>query len=447
MMLPVLSAMAAHALCILPSYTPMRNLVLFRARSRHTYGFEPATAWDLPHLELRSHLLDSQLQLQPASSSSELLHWVDGVDEGVLAAVGRRAILVHMVLAVVATGATLDAACDAAGRSTMLPGSDRVEVVDLARPNLRAEERRAMVARLPLGRGDDSSKRHWVLLRDPCGRAHIGWRTALGPAAGGGGVPSQSARRSYRGVLGRYALKARTQPHGPTTMEPEIGFLMASLARAAPGRVVLDPCCGSCGLLLCAAAFGARVVGVDRNATAAAGATDEFASHGHPPPSLTVGDLLQPTAADDHGSDPLWQPDAYDAIVCDPPYGMAAPLLSRHDSPAVDDAHFTAALLALARRVLLPGGRLVCMVPMRGAEAELSLEEVLRRRSSESAISSGSGLASSAGGEAPPHGAQAELCDETSRTAASRLHLVFGRRQHFSPTFSRWLVCLECRTL
>ena len=58
-----------------------------------------------------------------------------------------------------------------------------------------------------------------MLLREPGGASHIGWQTALGPAAGDGGVPSQSARRSYRGVLGRYALLLELETRGGIVCE------------------------------------------------------------------------------------------------------------------------------------------------------------------------------------------------------------------------------------
>jgi hypothetical protein len=53
-------------------------------------------------------------------------------------------------------------------------------------------------------------------------------------------------------------------------MEPEIAILMANLGRVTPSSTVLDPTCGSCGLLIGAAALGAtRLVGVDSNASGA----------------------------------------------------------------------------------------------------------------------------------------------------------------------------------
>ena len=82
-------------------------------------------------------------------------------------------------------------------------------------------------------------------------RVHVGVRLQMGPA-GGRGAPGRTPRRCYRGLLGTYALKSRAHTT-PVTMEPELAFLMANLAKVgSPGRsstAVLDPCCGSGGLL------------------------------------------------------------------------------------------------------------------------------------------------------------------------------------------------------
>ncbi|CAE8648527.1 unnamed protein product, partial [Polarella glacialis] len=56
--------------------------------------------------------------------------------------------------------------------------------------------------------------------------------------------------------LAPYLLKKR--PYCSTsTLQPEISFIMANLARVSLGDSVLDPLCGSCSLLLAAAANGA----------------------------------------------------------------------------------------------------------------------------------------------------------------------------------------------
>lgn len=81
---------------------------------------------------------------------------------------------------------------------------------------------------------------------------HIGKRMAIGPA-GTRGAPSQTLRRTHRGILKEYALKHRvgTTTNGATSnistaMEPELGFMMANFALTGHdgvGQRVLDPCC------------------------------------------------------------------------------------------------------------------------------------------------------------------------------------------------------------
>ena len=79
---------------------------------------------------------------------------------------------------------------------------------------------------------------------------------------------------------------------------------------------------------------------------------------------------------------------------------------------------YVAALLRLASRALRPGGRLACFVPVFGAaHAEATLPSLLEPL-----------MPPSAGPGAP---------------AASGLRLVGARQQSFSPTFARWLVCLQ----
>uniref|UniRef100_A0A914X6A6 UPF0020 domain-containing protein n=1 Tax=Plectus sambesii TaxID=2011161 RepID=A0A914X6A6_9BILA len=52
---------------------------------------------------------------------------------------------------------------------------------------------------------------------------------------------------------------------GNTTMDPELSFLMANLAQAQPNSLVLDPFCGTGGILLPAAHFGGYCIGSEIN--------------------------------------------------------------------------------------------------------------------------------------------------------------------------------------
>ncbi|CAE8721362.1 unnamed protein product, partial [Polarella glacialis] len=93
-----------------------------------------------------------------------------------------------------------------------------------------------------------------------------------------------------------------------SSTRPEFAFLMANLARISAGAKVLDPVCGSGGLLLVAAACGAlRLHGIDANreviegrlspprglrGKAGAGISDNFAALGLPLPRLQCQDAL-----------------------------------------------------------------------------------------------------------------------------------------------------------
>ena len=438
---------------------PRNLLVVFRARSRHTYGFEPETNYDLPRLELCA--LAAGCTLNPAELQEEdedpQAFWAQNVCERTLQQAVGRAILAHGAYCIVASADDAAGAGAAARRELgLLPAA--VDVVDLSQPDLRRACRDEMLdawragaaavggAAAPALSHGKRTTQPWVLVREGrSGRVHFGWRLAAGPAAGARAPGLATGRSSYTGWLGQYALKDRLG-RGPTAMEPEIAFVMANLARVGPklsprvGRgslTVLDPTAGSCGLLLAAAALGAtELVGVDCDAAAFQGAAAEFARHGLPTPQLLEGDVLTKRALTKRALGALTKPATYDAILCDPPYGMRAPVLregkvvAERSSSAEPPDEITGAVLELAEVMLAPGGRLVLFIPARGDDVSLSLEALLEKR-----------LPSAQ----RPH-----------------LRLVHGRKQRFAtrrsrradfhgvPTalmgggaFVRWLCCLE----
>ena len=107
------------------------------------------------------------------------------------------------------------------------------------------------------------------------------------------------------------------------------------MARVTHASRVLDPTCGSCGLLLSAAALGAsHLVGLDQNASAFDGCERDFERLALPPPRLLQGDLLSPDDTAELSAA------AYDAIVSDPPYNLRAPVsCRRRHSNARPDGH------------------------------------------------------------------------------------------------------------
>ena len=69
-------------------------------------------------------------------------------------------------------------------------------------------------------------------------------------------------------------------------------------------------------------------------------------------------------------------------------------------------------LLTIARKVLVENGRLVFFFPVRGHEINMTLEQLL--------LTKGWHMAES----------------------GEQLQIQFGKLQRFSPTFSRWLICM-----
>ncbi|KAL7553744.1 hypothetical protein ACHAWF_017059 [Thalassiosira exigua] len=404
------------------------------------------------------------------------LHWMTGdISPRVIAEAASRAILTH------ATFDIKERICfsetDWNGASNDCCGNagiilDHMDVIDMTNPNISRDDRSKLIGSISCSIAKQIPKFQQRLQQistndieihrrgvKPCPiiihdcipltqdegdcqgclhQVYFGYRTSIGPA-GTRGAPSQTLRRTHRGLLKEYALKRRAGISNETgitstAMEPEVGFLMANLALAGikQGMRVLDPCCGSGSLLLYAGALGAKkLVGVDSDQNVWEGAECEFrrytsAADGTPlpVPSFFHGDVRRPSR-----TEMLCTPNSFDIILCDAPYNIGAPVLvdgkdirprnhhfknndfgSKFDASKQDSAvDLIPYILAIASRVLVDGGRIILFLPVRGEDASKLLEKVDR-------------------------------CN-------SCLHLLkcSSRLQYFAPTFSRWLVCMEKR--
>lgn len=379
-------------------------LVCFRSTSRNTFGFQESFA-ALRYDELKAHA--PGVRLLSADKASDLLWWAKDVDLEVLTAAARRSVLVHGVYRILARAPTAKGF-----RGLSVRGLSAADVLHLGNPNLRSSEARDLVETIRDG-GCSSSEVQDVaapglrVIVGFDGVLYLGSVEARGMVAGPRG-PGSTARRPRTSLLRRYALRSRPF-RSETAMEPELGFLMASLARVGPGTAVLDPFCGSAGILLCCAALGARrVVGMDKDAAVLPGALLNFGHYGLPPPEIVHGDILN-----DAGSFPA----CFDAIVSDLPYGIR-PSFGVEGVDAVDRARegvvrLGTALVRLAERALVSSGRLVFFLPVRGsAPANTSAQAALE--------------------EYAP-------CLHQS----SELRIVSTHMQVFSLTFVRWLVVAE----
>lgn len=196
-----------------------------------------------------------------------------------------------------------------------------------------------------------------------------------------------------RRMIEKYLLNNRAYL-GPTSMDTELSFIMANQGLVKPGTLVLDPFVGTGSLLIACSLLGGTCVGADidwrilhgivkgkskkgRNVFAS------FKQYGLPLPEIVRLDVSQLHAPANVGgiSNTRYVPHGfYDAIVCDPPYGIRAGARKTGATREVAEipAHLHAShipatqpydcvdvvcdLLDTAARVLRMGGRLVYLV-------------------------------------------------------------------------------------
>jgi len=120
----------------------------------------------------------------------------------------------------------------------------------------------------------------------------------------------------------------------PGSMAPALARALANLAGAAPGRRVVDPMCGTGGLLVEAGLVGASVVGVDARERMARGTARNLRAYVGGGATL-VGDAARLPLAEDSA----------DGVVFDAPYGRQSAIRAEDLRALVGDA------LREARRV------------------------------------------------------------------------------------------------
>jgi len=159
----------------------------------------------------------------------------------------------------------------------------------------------------------------------------------------------------------------------PGSMAPDDARACVNLAGAAPGRTLLDPMCGTGGLLVEGGLVGARLVGTDAQSKMARGARENLTAYvgaDAPPAARVPFDV----ARGDATALPL-RDDAVDAVAFDAPYGRQSKIATHE----LDD--LVAGALAEAARVA-PRCVVVADRPWTGAarEAGWSVAATFARR-------------------------------------------------------------------
>ncbi len=161
------------------------------------------------------------------------------------------------------------------------------------------------------------------------------------------------AGRMHAGILcgqvDRHALESRKPENRPfnhpISLHPKLARALVNLTRVKTGERLLDPFCGTGGILIEAGLMGCDVLGGDIDARMVSGTKLNIERFG-----IMAHDIRQLDVSD-------WPDSSVDAIATDPPYGRSAstakePITSLYER-AFDTFH----------DMLKPGGRLAIVLP------------------------------------------------------------------------------------
>jgi tRNA (guanine10-N2)-methyltransferase len=221
-----------------------------------------------------------------------------------------------------------------------------------------------------------------VRLKDPDARCFtIMYDHVKGKWYFGERVSVGKGKASMREQVDRYSLKKRDYL-GTTSMDAEIGFVMANIAKADTGHLIYDPFVGTGSLMFAAAHFRAFTLGSDIDGRQMRGGRADENGRGSLHTNVEQygfgGRVLGGLVFDicQHPWRDALKGRLFDAILTDPPYGVRAgakriaktcdrqvPLHLRHvyypTTAPYELADMTRDLLQFAADFLVPGGRLV----------------------------------------------------------------------------------------
>ncbi len=150
---------------------------------------------------------------------------------------------------------------------------------------------------------------------------------------------------------------------GPTSMNSQLSVVMSNMAQVKCGSVVLDPFVGTGSILVPASTLGAMCVGMDIDARILAGKDGKNITSNFQQYSIRHPEILKGDMGCYRGQ---WRDNAFDAVICDPPYGDRAS--AKHIGLNAVDRSYALAdimcdILDMSARILRIGGRLVYFLP------------------------------------------------------------------------------------
>jgi tRNA (guanine10-N2)-methyltransferase len=188
--------------------------------------------------------------------------------------------------------------------------------------------------------------------------------------------------RRMGGNIPKYDLKQRVYL-GPTSMDAELSFIMTNLGQLQKGQFAFDPFVGTGSILLSCAARGAYCVGTDIDIRVLRGrSSDQNILANFRQFNLPRPELIRSDNGIYHRHFRSMHSPIYNAIICDPPYGIRAGARksgskrdhvaevkpeNRHDHIAQTQTYAVSDVLAdlldVASRTLVINGWLVYVIP------------------------------------------------------------------------------------
>jgi tRNA (guanine10-N2)-dimethyltransferase len=148
----------------------------------------------------------------------------------------------------------------------------------------------------------------------------------------------------------------------PVSLHPKFARALVNLTRVHDGQALLDPFCGTAGILIEAGLVGARPFGIDADAETARGAAQNLEHFGILGAQVHEGRARDARALVGH---------AVAALATDPPYGRSSSTLKMGALAVIEES-----AQALAE-ILEPGGRMALCLPE--LEMAAPLEALMER--------------------------------------------------------------------